>query len=195
MMTSNCCIYLTKDWFLAGGSIVICPFWPITWARNYEVSLWFGCWRVCLSSLHAARRPCQHAPSIQVKHTHGWLAAEDAASRCWAGWRIRDRLLVLRLAPGQDWGWMEPMFNKQDSYSSEGDEKGWEDRRVVRFCVCVSNSNVNMKGDLKWIRWGMRGWLHHGSEVLCLRNKDKNEVDAFCWPAKVTLEKYLDKKL
>lgn len=136
MMTSNCCIYLTKDWFLAGGSIVICPFWPITWARNYEVSLWFGCWRVCLSSLHAARRPCQHAPSIQVKHTHGWLAAEDAASRCWAGWRIRDRLLVLRLAPGQDWGWMEPMFNKQDSYSSEGDEKGWEDVSSASVFVC-----------------------------------------------------------
>jgi len=101
------------------------------------------CW--CVFSLPlTASCPTHHAPLSQVTHTvtDGWLLkglpanAEQADS-------FSLRLLVLWLATGWDWGKMEPMFNKQDSNSSEGDEKGWDrwnvmDCRSVRSYLCLS---------------------------------------------------------
>lgn len=99
------------------------------------------CFLVCVSPLSASLAffdfhvcPTRHAPPSQppARFSDGCLLKGPLANAEQAG---EVHLIVLWLAAGQDWGCMEPMSNKQDSNSSEGDEKGWD--TCVHACVCV----------------------------------------------------------
>lgn len=99
-----------------------------------SASLVFFCFHWCPAHLPP---PSQSPP----RFSDGCLLRGQLANAEQAG-KVEVRLIVLWLAAGRDWGCMEPMSNKQDSNSSEGDDKGWDRKSVcvcvwVRACVCV----------------------------------------------------------